>query len=63
MKIHQLSVDDALRSLHSRPGGLTTVEAQHRLEDFGPNQVERIRGESLWLQFLKEFTHFFAVIL
>ena len=63
MKIHQLSVDDALRSLHTRPEGLTSVEAQHRLQEFGPNQVERIRGEPLWLQFLKEFTHFFAVIL
>ena len=63
MKIHQLSVDDALRSLHARPEGLTSVEAQHRLHDFGPNQVERVRGEPLWLQFLKEFTHFFAVIL
>ena len=63
MKIHQLSVDDALRSLHARPEGLTSVEAQHRLQEFGPNQVERIRGEPLWLQFLKEFTHFFAVIL
>src|SRR5512147_1092102 len=63
MKIHQLSVVDALRSLHARPEGLTSVEAQHRLHDFGPNQVERVRGEPLWLQFLKEFTHFFAVIL
>ena len=63
MKIHQLSVADALRSLHARPEGLTSVEAQHRLHDFGPNQVERVRGEPLWLQFLKEFTHFFAVIL
>ena len=63
MKIHQLSVDDALRSLHGRPEGLTSAEAQHRLHDFGPNQVERVRGEPLWLQFLKEFTHFFAVIL
>ena len=63
MKIHQLSVDDALRSLHARPEGLTSAEAQHRLQEFGPNQVERVRGEPLWLQFLKEFTHFFAVIL
>ena len=63
MKIHQLSVDDALRSLHGRPEGLTSAEARQRLHDFGPNQVERVRGEPLWLQFLKEFTHFFAVIL
>ena len=46
----------------TQPEGLTSVEAQHRLHDFGPNQVERVRGEPLWLQFLK-ITHFFAVIL
>ena len=63
MKIHQVSVDDALVSLHSRPEGLTSAEAEHRLHDFGPNRVERVRGEPLWLQFLGEFTHFFAVIL
>ena len=63
MRIHNISVEDALSSLHSRPEGLTSAEAEHRLHDFGPNRVERLRGKPLWLQFLGEFTHFFAVIL
>lgn len=34
-----------------------------RLREFGPNQVEKLTGQSLWLRFFKEFFHFFAVIL
>jgi len=63
MNIYQAPVVNALRSLHSRPEGLTSAEAEHRLHDFGPNQVERLQGKPLWMQFLGEFTHFFAVIL
>ena len=63
MTIYQAPVESALRSLHSRPEGLTSAEAAHRLHDFGPNQVERLQGKPLWMQFLGEFTHFFAVIL
>ncbi|MGZ5995312.1 MAG: cation-transporting P-type ATPase, partial [Isosphaeraceae bacterium] len=40
MRIHNISVEDALSSLHSRPEGLTSAEAEHRLHDFGPNRVE-----------------------
>ena len=63
MEIHQLSAADAVRILHSSPQGLTSAEAERRLHDFGPNEVERVRGEPLWRQFLREFTHFFAIIL
>jgi sodium/potassium-transporting ATPase subunit alpha len=63
MKIHQFSVDEALSSLHSRHEGLTLAEAQHRLKEYGRNEVEVVRGEALILRLLKEFTHFFALIL
>jgi hypothetical protein len=36
MKIHQLSVEDALRSLRSKPEGLSSEEALRRLREFGP---------------------------
>lgn len=39
------------------------AEAQRRLREFGPNQVEKVAGQRLWLRFSKEFFHFFAVIL
>lgn len=63
MKIHQFSTEEALASLKSRHEGLSKAEAQHRLNEYGANQVERVRGELLILRFIKEFVHFFALIL
>ncbi|HUX64661.1 cation-transporting P-type ATPase [Sulfuricella sp.] len=63
MKIHHLTVEDAIRSLNSRPEGLSAREAARRHKEFGPNRVERVKKEPLALRFLKEFTHFFALIL
>jgi calcium-translocating P-type ATPase len=63
LKIHQFTADDAVKSLSSTPEGLSREESARRLKEFGPNQVERIETEPLALRFLKEFTHFFALIL
>ena len=54
---------DAVASLNSGPQGLSSAEALRRLSEFGPNRVEEVAGESMLLRFLKEFTHFFALIL
>ncbi len=63
MKVHQLSTEQALESLASTAHGLTTVEAEKRLGEFGPNRVEAAPQEPLAFAFIKEFTHFFALIL
>ncbi len=63
MKIHHLTVDDALASLHSGPEGLTNSEATRRLAEFGPNRVERLARRSLAVRFAEGMTHFFALIL
>ena len=63
MKIHQFETEEALASLHSRHSGLTFVEAAHRLNEYGKNQIDEVRGESLIWLFFKEFIHFFALIL
>ena len=63
MRIHQLSVEDALVSLHSGPQGIDDAEAKRRLAEFGPNQVERVETTPLLTHFLHQFTHFFALIL
>ena len=62
-KIHRLTVEGALASLQSGPSGLSGDEARRRLQEFGPNRVERIRTEPLTVRFSKSFTHFFALIL
>lgn len=63
MKIHQISVEEALESLNSGYGGLSVAEAARRLDEYGPNRLEEVRRQPLWLEFIKEFTHFFALIL
>ena len=63
MKIHQCSSEGALASLHSRHSGLTASEVEKRLKEYGKNQIEEVRGESLIWRFIKEFIHFFALIL
>ena len=63
MKIHHLSVAEAFASVQSGPDGLAAAEAARRLAEFGPNEVEQLRRESLVRLFLKGFTHFFAIIL
>jgi magnesium-transporting ATPase (P-type) len=63
MKVHHLSVNQALQSLHSAREGLTTAEAERRLREFGPNRVERVQRTALIVRFLQGFTHFFAQIL
>ncbi|MBS1154492.1 MAG: ATPase, P-type (transporting), superfamily, subfamily [Proteobacteria bacterium] len=67
MTIHlplaQLPVDAALTSLKSRLEGLRADEVSRRQREFGPNRVEAVAREPLWLSFAREFTHFFALIL
>ncbi|MBI5659426.1 MAG: cation-transporting P-type ATPase [Nitrosomonadales bacterium] len=63
MKIQQLSAEQACASLHSTPAGLSGSEARGRLLEYGPNHVEEIRAEHLAVTFIREFTHFFALIL
>lgn len=61
--VSQLSVDAALASLKSGPEGLNADEAGRRLREFGSNRVEGVAQDPLWLRFVREFTHFFALIL
>ena len=63
MKIHQLDPAAALASLHVDNSGLTTVEASRRQQEFGRNHLLAVKRTPLWLTFLREFSHFFALIL
>jgi sodium/potassium-transporting ATPase subunit alpha len=53
----------ALNALGSTPEGLSSAEVARRLREFGPNRVEAAAREPLWLALLREFSHFFALIL
>ena len=63
MRIDQLSEAQALASLASSAEGLSHAEARRRLDEFGPNRVEELRRDPALVRLLREFVHFFAVIL
>ena len=62
-RIDQLSEAQALASLATGEDGLSQAEARRRLEEFGPNRIEELRRKSALVRLLREFMHFFAVIL
>ena len=63
MKIHQLSAEEAFRSVRSGPDGLSEAEALRRLDEFGPNRVERLARTTTPRLLVRQFSHFFALIL
>jgi calcium-translocating P-type ATPase len=63
MQITRLPVADALASLRTSPRGLDSSEASKRREEFGPNRLEEAAAKPIGLRLLREFTHFFAVVL
>lgn len=63
MRIQDLAAEAVYGALVTRPEGLSGAEAAQRLAEFGPNRVERIAPVSLWLRFIRQFTHLFAVVL
>jgi len=63
VRIHWLTVEQALSSLNASLSGLETGEAVRRLGEFGPNLLEEVEQQHLLLRFAQEFTHFFAIVL
>lgn len=63
MKINSLSKEDALRQLISSEDGLSEKEAAKRLSENGANEIREAARTPLYLRFLKEFSHFLAILL
>lgn len=62
-KLACLTAAEALAALGSGPQGLAAGEARQRLRKFGPNRIEAVAREPRWLGLLREFSHFFAIVL
>jgi len=61
--LHRVNVDEVYRLLESSPQGLGADEARRRLEEYGPNEISKVKGVPLWKKFVSHFTHFFALLL
>ena len=60
---HALDDETVLLTLDSHPDGLSHHEAQHRLEQFGPNRLTPPAGEPWWLQFARQFNNLLIYVL
>ena len=63
MHLANLDIPAALQSLGTAATGLTASEAARRLREYGENRILAIGAEPEWRRLLREFTHFFALIL
>lgn len=62
-EITKLEPNEVYDYLHTSPKGLSSYEAAKRLSIYGLNQIQEVSKEPIYLKFLKQFTHFFAVLL
>ncbi len=63
MKINNLKKEEVLRNLVTSENGLTEEEAKKRFSEFGPNEIKEVKKTPLSIRFLKQFTHFLAILL
>ena len=63
MKIQNLSHEDVFSTLLSTPRGITEEQATNRGNEYGPNDIRKAPGRSLYLRFFAQFTHFLALLL
>jgi len=60
---HNLTVPEVLSSLQTSISGLTSEEAQKRLDQFGSNELVGKESISPWVVFLSQFKNFLIIIL
>jgi len=63
MRIQSLDIEAVYKELGTSPGGLTDAEAAKRRLQFGENTVVRRRRRPFIYKFLRQFTHFFAILM
>jgi len=63
MRIIEATREEIFKLLDTSDSGLKEEEAKQRLLHFGYNEIKEIRRIPLVLKFLRQFTHFLAIIL
>lgn len=58
-----ISREQLLELLQTAEGGLPSAEAARRLSEFGPNEIQEVRGRPAIFKFLENFYHLFAIML
>lgn len=60
---HSLDTQTVLQKLSATPAGLSQSDAQHRLQQYGPNRLPEAGRRSAWLRFLMQFHNILIYVL
>jgi Ca2+-transporting ATPase len=60
---HALKAEEVLRNLAVQAKGLTTEEAQKRLEQYGPNQLQEAARPTFWRMLWEQLNNFVVILL
>jgi len=63
MRWHQKTVEDVLGELNSSLMGVSSDEAERRLEEYGPNELKEKAKKTIFMMFLDQFKDFMILIL
>ncbi len=58
-----LSAKEVMDRLHTGPTGLTSFELEHRLNIYGPNEIQHQRRISYWLLLVRQFRSSIVLLL
>jgi Ca2+-transporting ATPase len=60
---YQLEISESLKQLNSQQSGLSAKEAANRLTANGPNRLEDLHKESLFIKYLRQFQDLIIMLL
>jgi len=60
---HSMKSNEAMSALNAKMDGLSSEEAQERLQKFGPNELKKEKRKSPFRLFLEQFTDILIIIL
>lgn len=63
MNIYSLPKEEILKRLNTSEQGLSDLEIQSRLEQFGYNTIQTKQKKNYWKSYLLQYTQFFPVLL
>lgn len=63
MRWHKKEVDDVIKDLGSSLQGISSEEAQKRLEEYGPNELVEKKKKTPFMMFLDQFSDFMILVL
>lgn len=63
MKWHQLKTEETLEKLHTKKEGLSSTDAEAKLQEFGPNELQEGKKKSIAKMLLAQFKDVMILIL